>query len=69
MTEYWEKWGRGRPSKEKIERRKKHHAKMKEMIQDGRLPFLKAILEPESFPITKKNGRIKVQWINRNVEA
>lgn len=68
MTEYFEKWGRGRPSKEKLEMRKKHHEKINEMIKSGELPMLNHILygDINSKVEIDSNGNVKMKFIRRH---
>jgi hypothetical protein len=69
MTEYWEKWGKGRPSKEKLEKRKKHHQEMERLIRDtNQFPMLKHILYGNSTTqeVVRDGKNILVTWRQRH---
>lgn len=57
--EFYDKWGRGRPSKEKLERRKKHNELMIEYRQK-QMPFINAMFNsfnsPENVVRVDENG-------------
>lgn len=58
---YMEKWGRGRPSKEAIEKRKKAQQWVKD--HPAQYPFLTTLLNRESnHHVRVKNGKVKVMY-------
>jgi hypothetical protein len=67
---YFEKWGKGRPSKKKIAKRKLSHEWESEQRKKhpGRTPMISFLLSDKNKPnITKKNGKIMIEYVPRNV--